>query len=340
MPYMWALMVCATVSGALTSSPVRLIYDTDMDTDVDDVGALAVLHALADLGEAELLAVIHSAPKPEGPVCAQAINAWYGRESIPVGWTDWSGPEKNPAYEFYRKGQAYLKENGRDYAPEIAAKYRRSKGDETPAVHDGVSLYRKTLAGAEDGSVVLCAVGQLTALAGLLESGPDEHSILDGAALAAKKTKALVTMALGSFPEGKDTFNWRCDLPSAATVVNQWPTGLAVMPLGQSILTGGRLARESSPENPCRQAYDIYVNGKDKSRSSWDLCAVLYAVRGAGPWFREKTGYRVQLDAETGQNRWQADASSKQVLIEQATSDESVCEVLEDLMVRPPTRHD
>ena len=186
--------------------------------------------------------------------------------------------------------------------------------------------------------MVICAVGQLAAIAGLLESGPDEESSLAGLELVARKTKALVTMAGGVFPEGRDGFNWRCDLPSAAKVVNHWPTRLAVMPLGASILTGGPLVAEGSPENPCRRAYDIYVKETHKSRSSWDLCAVLYTARGCGPWFREKAGYRIRLDAETGMGRWQKDASSPQVVIEQAASDESIREVLDDLLVRPPVR--
>ena len=38
--------------------PVKLILDTDMSGDCDDVGALALLHALVDRGECELLATI------------------------------------------------------------------------------------------------------------------------------------------------------------------------------------------------------------------------------------------------------------------------------------------
>jgi len=339
---MWCagiLTVLAIVTtGAASASHVKIIYDTDMDTDVDDVGALAVLHALVDLGEADLLAVIHSSPVADGPVCVRAVNAWYGRESVPVGWTNWPGWDSNPRYAHYRRAKALIKERGSDYVPVIAAEYRRSKGGGKPPVQDGVSLYRKTLAAAEDGSVVICAVGQLAAIAGLMESGPDEYSVLSGPALVARKTKALVTMAEIGFPEGKDGFNWRSDLPSAAKVVNNWPTRLAVMPLGASILTGGRLAAEGAAENPCRLAYSIYVKDAHKLRSSWDLCAALYAVRGTGPWFREKTGYRVRLDAETGLCKWQEDAPSPQTLIEQAAPDESIREVLDELLVQPPTR--
>jgi purine nucleosidase len=341
---MWHLSVLAVfavaAAGAASASPIRVIYDTDMDTDVDDVGALAVLHALADLGEAELLAVIHSAPKPDGPVCAQAINAWYGRESVPVGWTNWPDLDSSPVYAHYRGAQTSIKKNGSDYAPTIASEYRQSKNGDLPPVHNGVSLYRKTLAAAKDGSVVICAVGQLAALAGLLESGPDEYSGLDGQALVAQKTKILVTMALSKIPEGKDGFNWRCDLPSAAKVVNHWPTALAVMPLGASILTGGPLVAKGAPDNPCRRAYDIYVKAAHKSRSSWDLCAVLYAVRGVGPWFHERTGHRIQLDPKTAISRWREDASSSQILIDQAASDESIRDVLDNLLLRPPAQQE
>ena len=41
----------------------KIIFETDMCTDVDDVGALAVLHALADNGEAEILV-----DTPEGEI--------------------------------------------------------------------------------------------------------------------------------------------------------------------------------------------------------------------------------------------------------------------------------
>lgn len=36
--------------------PVKIIFDTDLGPDYDDVGALAFLHAMADSGKAEILA--------------------------------------------------------------------------------------------------------------------------------------------------------------------------------------------------------------------------------------------------------------------------------------------
>ena len=37
---------------------MKIIFDTDMAGDCDDAGALAVLNALADRGEAEILALV------------------------------------------------------------------------------------------------------------------------------------------------------------------------------------------------------------------------------------------------------------------------------------------
>ena len=41
--------------------PVDILLDTDMSVDVDDVGALCLAHALADLGEINIIAIVHDA---------------------------------------------------------------------------------------------------------------------------------------------------------------------------------------------------------------------------------------------------------------------------------------
>ena len=65
--------------------PKKVIYETDMCLDVDDVGALASLHAMADGGEVELLAVCFNEVHPSGAAAIDAINTWYGRGTILVG---------------------------------------------------------------------------------------------------------------------------------------------------------------------------------------------------------------------------------------------------------------
>ena len=80
------------LSVAAQAEPVSVIFDTDMASDCDDAGALAVLHALADLGEAEILAVVtnRKCPGNASAAATDAINTWYGRPDIPIG-TDKDG---------------------------------------------------------------------------------------------------------------------------------------------------------------------------------------------------------------------------------------------------------
>src|SRR5688500_18066106 len=67
------------------AAPGRILFDTDMDSDCDDVGALAVLHALADRGAADILATVVSSRHEWSPACADAINTFYGRPNLPIG---------------------------------------------------------------------------------------------------------------------------------------------------------------------------------------------------------------------------------------------------------------
>lgn len=67
------------------AAPRAVILDTDMGGDCDDAGALAVLHVLADRGEARILAVTSCTSAEATPGCIDAINTYYGRPEIPVG---------------------------------------------------------------------------------------------------------------------------------------------------------------------------------------------------------------------------------------------------------------
>ena len=77
---------------------VKVIFDTDVGGDVDDAGALAVLHALADREEIELLAmgvvIGHEAAVPY----VHAVNTWYGRPDLPIGTIKKKAPYARDEY--------------------------------------------------------------------------------------------------------------------------------------------------------------------------------------------------------------------------------------------------
>ena len=76
--------VLLLTSALVWAEPVKVIFDTDMLTDFDDVGALACLHALADAGEAEILATVSSTRGNASVGAVQVINSYYGRGNLPV----------------------------------------------------------------------------------------------------------------------------------------------------------------------------------------------------------------------------------------------------------------
>lgn len=319
--------------------PVPIILDTDIDTDCDDVGALAMLHALANNGEAEILGVVCDAPTLWGAPCIQAINRYYGRPEIPVAAIQVDDYETNRRYELYRE-HLKLMGKGRVYEPynhAIALEF--PDANKTNEIWDGVALYRKLLAEQPDGSIVIAAIGFLTVLESLLESKPDQYSPLDGLALVKAKVRMLVTMGMGSFPRGRDGFNWWMDKAATGAVLNNWPARLAVSEWGEKILTGARLCTETPETNPVRRAYAIYLFGEGKSRCSWDQVAVLYAVRGAGDYVTEIQGHRIRFAPDSGEHEWYpVENEDGHISLQQAASDEVLAATIEDLMTQPAAR--
>ena len=80
-----SLLLSLAFAWSSSAEPVKVIFDTDMITDFDDVGALACLHALADAGECEILATISSTRGNASVGAVEVINHYYGRPDIPVG---------------------------------------------------------------------------------------------------------------------------------------------------------------------------------------------------------------------------------------------------------------
>ena len=54
-----------------------------MSFDVDDVGAVCIAHALADLDEAKIIGIVYDSGYPaEGVGAIDSLNWWYGRPEV------------------------------------------------------------------------------------------------------------------------------------------------------------------------------------------------------------------------------------------------------------------
>ncbi len=278
-----------------------LVLDTDMDTDCDDAGALAVLHALVDRGQVEIAGVICDVGNAWAAACVKAINRSCGRPEIPVA-INRRPYEENPKYrDHYLRTSA----NRAIYNETVARGGGVSPDDDAVRSLDGVALYRKILAEAEDCSITVCAIGLLTVLADLLESGPCGYSPLSGRELVTRKVKRLVTMAKAAFPEGRDGFNWEMDRSSSASVLNHWPLRLTINAVGDDVLTGRRLMAQLPATNPVVTAYRIFGGGDPQFlRPSWDQVTVLAAANDCPELLGLAHGGTLRYDAATGRHCW------------------------------------
>jgi inosine-uridine nucleoside N-ribohydrolase len=308
----------ASVASADEPQRVRLIFDTDMMGDVDDVGAVAVLHALADQGEVQILAMGLSGKNPWSPLCLDALNTYYGRPGVPIGVV------RGPAFDRRSK-----------YAETIAKEFPHNlkSADGAP---DAARLCRKVLAHQADGSVAMVSVGQVTNFRNLLKTGSDEYSDLNGVELVKQKVKAWVCMG-GRFPEGREA-NLIHDGPAAAHAIEHWPTPIVFSgwEIGQEIMTGAGL-RKAPEGTPVRRAYELYNDLNN--RQSWDQTAALYAVRGldgglSDYWDLVSEGYlHVNQD---GSNEWRTSPDKDHAYLLRKMDPKKIAEMIEELMLQPP----
>ncbi|MHA2283742.1 MAG: nucleoside hydrolase [Promethearchaeota archaeon] len=322
------------------SQKTGIIFDTDMDFDCDDTGALAVLHALMDLGETEILGIIVDVPVEASARCVMTINNYYNRLDIPVGLLEDDGFESGKKYQLYRDTRQLLNKFVNPYTETVVKQFSKDS-IKNQKIWDAVTLYRQLLSNAANNSVVIIAVGLLTALRYLLESKPDEISQLSGSKLVKKKVKKLVTMGIGKYPEAKAEFNWLMDWESARIVIHQWPTPLVVQSNGTEFRTGNTLSSKTPESNPVRNCYETFLGGQRKGGVfSWDLITALYGVRGSEPFFDEKYGYRLILEPELGINHWIPDGKSEynHSFLQLKSPNISLKRVIEKLLVKHPKK--
>jgi hypothetical protein len=291
LPIVFLAGVCLGPCIVTAATPPRIILDTDLSTDVDDAGAVAVAHVLADQGALHILAMMISSGDPWSGPCLQVLNSSSGRPEIPIGVID----------------NATVNEE---------SKYTRSIAERYPnllpvrSFPPASQLYRETLAQQPDHSVTVVTIGYLSNLSNLLNSGPDHLSPLDGTDLVRSKVKRLVCMG-GEFPQGRE-WNLYRDAEAAAHVLQNWPTLIDFVgfEIGRRIMTGQAL-QAGPPNHPLRIAFQLYNN--ITNRESWDQAAVLVAANGStmmeeALWAWSTPGV-VQIYTD-GSNGWRMDPTA------------------------------
>jgi inosine-uridine nucleoside N-ribohydrolase len=306
------------------TQPVKIIFDSDMGPDYDDVGAITILHALADSGQAKILATIAST-KYEGVAgVLNVFNTYFKRPDIPIG---------------VPKSNALELKDWQHWTDTLLANYphKIKRNNEVP---DAIEVYRKVLAVQSNKSVTIVTVGFLTNLANLLQSKPDKYSKLSGKDLINQKVKRLVCMA-GKFPSGKE-FNVEKDAAASRFVFDKWNTPILFsgFEIGMKIKTGLSLIQNDSIKNsPVKDVFRICIPmaAQDaQGRMSWDETAVLIAITGYKPFYHLQKGKIIV--AEDGSNTW--DISKKgQYYLTEAQPSEGVQQKINTLIMHEPVKN-
>jgi len=307
-------------------SQVKIIFDTDFGGDVDDLGALVMLHHFIDKGECDLLAVMCWSTEQYSVDAVDAVNHYYNHPNIPVGT---------------RKGTLHYE--SWNYSKPIADKFSHTLNSKD--AEDAITLYRKILAKSDDKSIVVVTVGPLMNIQNLIKSEADSISELTGKELIEKKVKEFVIMG-GQFPVGEREWNFDGDMPGVTQFVLQnisVPIVFSGFEVGAAIKTG-EVFNTLNKDTPLyvgfmhfsQNAPWIKANFKGSilNNSTFDQTAVLYAVLGGvGTYWDKMEGGTCEVQKELGASKWITGPITNQSYLKLNMKPEKMALLIESIML-------
>jgi len=310
-------------TNAATNGVVPIIIDTDIYSDVDDVGALAIAFGLQVKGEATVVAIGVNTRTSRPAVatnswkCVAAIAQFYGSPNVPIG--------------------SDMPDNGTDPTQyDFIGPCAQHASAATPAPDPALNVYRRALAAAPNGSVVMIATGYEENLSTLLNSPPDSISPLTGRDLISQKVRALVIMG-GGYPSHGGENNLVGNPAAAQNVASSWPTKISWsgIEVGDAVHTGQTISSVHPASSPVRAAYEAFV-GPNNWIYSYDLTALYHAVRPADTLLTEVGPGTNAIDS-AGANVFTLGAGNQYYLsLTDATSLDSAIEALLDTLPSAP----
>lgn len=317
-----SLYAICTHAQIIKNKPIHVIFDTDMATDYDDIGAITLLHYYADEGKANILATIASTKYPRVAAVLSVMNTYFKRPDLPIG---------------VPTGAASADPDWQKWSDTLVAKYPHKIKSNDEAM-DAVKLYRKVLAKQPDNSVTIITVGFYTNVANLLKSEADEYSPLSGQQLVDKKVVKMVSMA-GKFPMGWE-YNMDNDSLASKYVFTHFtkPIIFSGFEIGEKIHTGIPLIHNKKIINdPVKDVFRISIpQAKEdvNGRMSWDETVVYVAINGTAPYYKLVPG-KVKLNAN-GSDSWSETGNQYYLLAVKPPSEMEA--IINNILMYHPTK--
>lgn len=278
----------------------KIIFDTDLGGDIDDGGALAIVHRAMDKGLCELLLCTSSTSNPYSVSAIDAINEYYGHKVV-VG-----GTKVIPEGELKNRDE-YLNNCKTWYGKYIFDNYHYTyTHDNCPdAVKELRRVLSENITDNPDDRVTIIVIGTSTNIGGLLESKADEYSNLDGIELMKRSVKEVSLMGcyfpsvelpdvwFGDFHMEAEN-NIVQDIKPAKCVFEKCPVKVVVSHFtpGYKTITGELITKESD-KNPVSVSYLKFFQGL---RPSWDPISAYYAIYGLGNCLTISEPLKITID--------------------------------------------
>ena len=258
------------------NQPIQMILDTDFGSSTDDLFALMMLYDYMDQGLVDLKGIVVDREGVKNAELVDVFNTYYGHPDIPVGLE--RNGVKNPRCFIPYSGVCDLKD-----AQGNPLFKRTHDMNQCP---EGYKLYRQLLSKAEDHSIVVVAIGFVTTIAELFESGADEYSPLSGVDLFGQKVKSVYIQS-GRFESGDSLsgYNMRAASKQSAIFYDKLPKNVDLIMSPSNI--GDMMNYQpqdvlvdlsSTEQNPIKSVYTYYTC--DTGQRMWDTNCLVNAVLG------------------------------------------------------------
>lgn len=267
--------------GTRLGSPPAFYLETDLFSDVDDVGGLAIACALAARGDIALVGIGINTPSRWGAPAARVITDAYGIHPPIATYY----PQDNSVFE-------------KDFANALATTFPAiDPAEKFVGGPEGLWAALKT---ADNGSLGIISTGFFPNLVSLLDM---ERDTVKGADLVRDKVSSTVVMG-GHYPVGRE-FNFMVDPSNTRRFLDDWPVPSLFVgwETAHDIITGKNLDGTLGPSHPVSLAYRLYSE-RGMGRSSWDPLTVAIATKTLKASIITSGTGRVSVD-ETGANDWE-----------------------------------
>ena len=286
-----------------TAPRPQVLYDLDIDSDIDDVADLVFMLNLEHLGELDIRAAVVTSAQVRAAPTMKAITNYYGRTGLVIG----ANTNSQGAFASLYNDQTQAAHPVPGFA--TAADF--------PAA---LTVLRQTLAGAADNSIEYLTTGSLDSVKLLLDSPGDGISPLTGVQLVAQKVRNFWCVA-GVWPQGAASSDFGATSARAAisnAVLAAWPSTVPIIfnNLTESglVVTGANVMVALNAANPARTAWVTFFGNitASNSRSGWAQYSMLGLARGVWPNSITGTNYlrmlgrsgKGSVHATTGVTNW------------------------------------